>query len=378
MNSALDPIFNSYKIKFASLDTMMQLHDIKIKKNQTVNVFINLDSLIRSLTSNNICDVINSSDDNDFKRQLRNCISNILNLAAHYRRYFTTRQRYSRVYIYASYPFVDLNTSNNVFISDYRKNYYANINKPSAHSLKNILTESFKMGKIISEYIEEVYLITANNMETSLIPKIIKQEFQQSDDFNIIVTKDTYEYQYVLDDYVILRPKIQDMSYAINKDNLIETIKFENKVKSKETVDASFYPFICTIMGDKNRSIHKLSGLGISKIIKLINKSIEKGLISETNNDVYSFSRLIDVKNQRLFLNNFNVIDLESQMKFLSIKDKMNVKVCIRDRFDNLGLAKINDDLFKDCPINVEDLTEGLKFKYSQVSNPFNQNNVFF
>ena len=71
MNSSIDPIFNSYKVKFNIMNELFESNNIKFSTNKKVNVFINLDSLIRTLTSENIlrC-LVNSNNENYlFKRK---------------------------------------------------------------------------------------------------------------------------------------------------------------------------------------------------------------------------------------------------------------------------------------------------------------------
>ena len=88
MNSSIDPIFNSYKVKFNIMNELFESNNIKFSTNKKVNVFINLDSLIRTLTSENILRCLVNSNNENYLFQTRNFISNIFNLAADY-----TRQR---------------------------------------------------------------------------------------------------------------------------------------------------------------------------------------------------------------------------------------------------------------------------------------------
>ena len=71
MNSSIDPIFNSYKVKFNIMNELFESNNIKFSTNKKVNVFINLDSLIRTLTSENILRyLVNSNNENYlFKRK---------------------------------------------------------------------------------------------------------------------------------------------------------------------------------------------------------------------------------------------------------------------------------------------------------------------
>ena len=192
MNSSIDPIFNSYKVKFNIMNELFDSNNIKFSTNKKVNVFINLDSLIRTLTSENILHCLVSSNNEKYLFQTRNFISNIFNLAAHYRRYFSARHIYSDIYLYMTFPFKKDEMDSDIYIPEYRKDYSYLLNKPSASVLTQTIIDAISMAQIIDDYIEGVYLITTNKMETSLIPGIINDKLSEIETDNLIITKDKY------------------------------------------------------------------------------------------------------------------------------------------------------------------------------------------
>ena len=90
MNSSIDPIFNSYKVKFNIMNELFESNDIKFSTNKKVSFSIL--NLGRCLTSENILRCLVNSNNENYLFQTRNFISNIFNLAAHYRRYFSFYQ----------------------------------------------------------------------------------------------------------------------------------------------------------------------------------------------------------------------------------------------------------------------------------------------
>ena len=373
MNSSIDPIFNSYKVKFNIMNELFESNNIKFSTNKKVNVFINLDSLIRTLTSENILRYLVNSNNENYLFQTRNFISNIFNLAAHYRRYFSARHIYSDIYLYMTFPFKKDEMDSDVYIPEYRKDYSYLLNKPSASVLTQTVIDSITMAQIIDDYIEGVYLITTNKMETSLIPGIINDKLSDTESDNLLITKDKYEYQYSNMGYTILRPKLGDESYIITQDNLMETLKKEFKVKNDKNISPSFYSFILCLLGDKFRNIPKMNKCGVSTLFNIISKSIDKNIINKSNNSIQVLSRLFKGENQMRCFNNFMVTDIKMQLKLLSMIDPIRIKNQLIDKFDNNSLLRL-DVLFQDTPINIEDLTEALKFKYST----FKNNNIGF
>ena len=373
MNSSIDPIFNSYKVKFNIMNELFESNNIKFSTNKKVNVFINLDSLIRTLTSENILRYLVNSNNENYLFQTRNFISNIFNLAAHYRRYFSARHIYSDIYLYMTFPFKKDEMDSDVYIPEYRKDYSYLLNKPSASVLTQTIIDSITMAQIIDDYIEGVYLITTNKMETSLIPGIINDKLSDTESDNLLITKDKYEYQYSNMGYTILRPKLGDESYIITQDNLMETLKKEFKVKNDKNISPSSYSFILCLLGDKFRNIPKMNKCGVSTLFNIISKSIDKNIINKSNNSIQVLSRLFKGENQMRCFNNFMVTDIKMQLKLLSMIDPIRIKNQLIDKFDNNSLLRL-DVLFQDTPINIEDLTEALKFKYST----FKNNNIGF
>ena len=57
MNSALDPLFNGLKVKYDLLDDIFRKNDITIKS-KDVNIFIDLDSLFRSIFNPMVGEII--------------------------------------------------------------------------------------------------------------------------------------------------------------------------------------------------------------------------------------------------------------------------------------------------------------------------------
>ena len=87
--------FNVMKIKYATYDQSLDELNF-LQPTDKVNVFINLESILRLLSNIKDVDrkVYSCTDFNE------NIISNIVNLAAHYRKFFRGNNLDTRVYLY--------------------------------------------------------------------------------------------------------------------------------------------------------------------------------------------------------------------------------------------------------------------------------------
>lgn len=353
----MDVIFNLFKVKYTKLDELIMRQCKEIGPDSKVNVFINLEPVLKKLVASNIDEYLKvKTEEKSFE-----LISNIINLAAHYRLFFTKNKLYSKIYLYLNYPF-KTNYKNRLINPDYRKNYQHKYTKDTktlvlSNSLENVLP----FVKIILEYIEGVYLIESDYIESALVPLIVTKEYP-SNALNFIVTTDKYEYQYVNKGFYIIRPK-QDVSYIVSRKNLIEMIKLEEKVLTDKTVNPDLYPFILSLLGDKYRNIEKIKRVGLTSILKMINSAIENNIIGKDVTNINILSNIIKEEYRGMILSNYYCIDLDTQYNLLNYKDLYEITSQIVDKFDNIALKKINDQYFSNYPIYLLELTEARLIK---------------
>lgn len=351
----MELFFNLYKIKFVILDEL--LNNVSIDFNKDTNVYINLEPIIRKTTVNM---------DNELriknKDRVLEFISCVINLAAHYRLYFSRKKVFSKVYLYLGYP-LNVKYINNDLYPNYRNNYINTLMSNECIGMRNILQEALPLLRIICEFIDGVYFIESGNIEPSLIPLIISEGSNDLKDFNnFIVTTDKYEYQYTLKDFYILRPK-QKNSYILYSGNIIKQMMIEEKMMPDSEINQNIIPFILSILGSEHRSIPKLKGLGFKSIIKAINKGIDLGLISDKVNNIFILSKIIKEDfHETLFLN-YLLTDLDSQYKKIKDVEKYNILYQLKDKFDNKGLKEMNDEYFTSYPLNIIEIMSSCKYK---------------
>lgn len=345
-------IFNTFKVKYSKLDHLIVNNCTDVNKKSRVNVFINLEPIFNKLLKTDIDEYMQVKG----KEKLHEVISNIINIAAHYRLFFTKNKIYSRVYLYTGFPF-NSKYENSMFIDHYRKSIKHKLTKDARYTtISAILTSAITFTQTILEYIDGVHLITSDFIEPSLIPSII-HENTENDFINFIVSSDKYEYQYVnKDGWYIIRPK-QENSYIVTHNNLIGTIKWESKVLNDVKVGPNFYPFILSLTGNKYRDIIGIQGLGIAKTIKMIDKSIKQGLISSKADNINTLLKIIKDSYIPLVTTNHRVIDLRTQLISTSPRNKYDIIDSIINKFDPDSLKKINDEIMVGYPIYLTELT---------------------
>ena len=363
----MDPIFNLFKIKFTILDTLISENCKDITPKSKVNVFINLEDVIKKLANSNIEDYLRIKDN---ERNIE-FISNVLNLASHYRLFFSKNRLYSKIFLYINYPFgvIYKNRLINLDFRTYYENKYSK--NPNHFVLNDVLNNSLPLAKIITEYVEGVYLIFSDYIESSLTPYIITKD-SNSNTVNFILTEDIYDYQYVNHNFYLLQAKKEE-SILVTKDNVFNILKAKMDVNNDKSLDSRYIPFILALLGNKKRNIQKIKGIGLSTIIKMVNKALDEQIISKDAFNINILANMLKPEFRKQLLDNFYCTDIETQYSMLNIKDTYTITSQVIDKFDNVTLKKINNEHFQLHPIQLMELTSGSRF----LTKENNKKNIF-
>ena len=335
----IDPIFNMFKIKFDILDSWSALKNVK-----KVRIFINVENVFKVLYSQRLNNYLLANGNTvDVKRCL---VSNIINLAQHYRLYCAKCRVDNEIFLY-------WNTSskkylNKEYISDYRSYYNNKIYKnDNCYYLSQCMDDVYDQLKVIISYVNQVYMITDDEIESGLIPYIFYRDQKDDSMKNIIVTNSKYEYQYVLYGFDVWKPDRED-SLRLTSDNVVDHLKELNKIVSIDTVPINYVPFIISLLGDKYRNIPKINGVGLASIIKMINRGLKTFIITENTTNIDMLSQCIDDKYRDIFMNNYKCTSLPHQYEKMSGAIERRIFDCVVDKYDDTALHYLNDKYFKE------------------------------
>ena len=342
----MDVFFNSRKIKFDVLHKLLLTH-MRRERVYKVNVFINLDDIFHKL-HNPILDRRMSVSNSNTIVQLT---SNIINLAAHYREYMMREGWNPKIFLYYTSstkgPF-----RNTIYRESYRNHYIqinSETNQKSPH-LNMALPGAISLTKSIVQYIEGVYMIDSTFIEPSVLPMAISS--MNFADYNFIITRDPYDYQYVSQDkwMIIYADSEDERSTVITPSNIWRFVAEKEKMSVSEyslDYQASLYPFALCINGDSYRGIPRIRKCGWKSILKIID-DLSKEPVALTS--VTLRERTVDK------LRGDNKVSLEDINRNLSCTD-------IQLQFQRLNLSQnpvFNADLMMqmtDVPDNENLLT---------------------
>ena len=366
----MDIHFNAYKIKYAIMDKLL-FPIIRSKNIDSVNVFINLDDILHKLHRPQVCQEIQISGDQTGKH----IISNILNIIAHYRQWCVRQGWETRVICYYTSA-IHGGFKNNIYTPKYRK-HFCEINhemNSEYYFINRAIIESDKLIKIISQYIDKVYIIDSRFLEPSIVPLWFSEQVFKST-WNIIISRDLYDLQYsYIDSWIFLYPKGND-SKICDYTNLWKFLSEIEKINDNTNKDyePSLYPIILTIVGQKYRNIPRLKRIGWKSIFKVLDR------LSDISEDFSRTSMEIllvnEIKSKNTSIdditNNLNSIDIQSQVYSIGEIEKTDLLAQIIDIPDYENLLEMNQLYFSKCPINLPFLTEQ-KERNRKKNNPFN------
>ena len=354
MSDMMQAIINSKKIKYVILNNLIK--DLP-QDTEEINLFISIESIIKSFYATKVNEIFNSLDQED-KYLLS---SELINVAAHYRHYFWSRFNMpSNFYFYYSDEKAFHNT---VLDNDYRNTYYTKRfdSKSEYYNLNKIIDENLNLSNILSEYLPNIYFINTRTLEPSILPyHIISKLGSIQGVTNVILTNNTLDYQLVsLPNTFIIEMKM-DKSFVISKDNLYQILLKKSKIKNDTPLSHVFYPSILSISGYKSYNIEGIKGMGMIKTISKLEKAIASGIIG--NDIVSSDITLISGKlfeNKDTINKNYKVLSYSYQNKNISPKEIFNIKQQITNKSDNMSLMEINRLYYERYPLMLIELMEG-------------------
>ena len=351
--------FNILKMKYAELDKSLSSLQ-KIQENDKLNVFINFEAVMKNLSGTQDLDRKILINEKDFTILM---VSDILNLAAHYKRFFVENGIPTRVIIYMT----DYDTDNYkqyMYNEDFRSYFQMKYNcNPKYLDLKRLLTESIiPMVKRIVEFIPNVHFITAKNIENSLIPMIISKN--EPGYKNIIITRDEVDTQYGFEkDYVCYYFKRSQMYSSINytlRGYLREIIKKQKDDYQTEInfySNKSFYILLLCCLGEKYRSVEPIYKVGSSTLIKYLNDGMNANIITPKTTSIELLKEIFTEDIQNEVYNNFNCLCLESMYDLLTEEDIFKITSQMVDKSDNNSLITLNQRVFMNHPLMLQELT---------------------
>lgn len=348
--------FNLLKIKYVDFDESFNQIDL-ITPRDSVNVFINLETVLNYITGVKDIDkkLLTEKDYEDVM------VVDILNLAAHYKKFFTGNRLDTKVFLYMT----DL-TSNDFkeykYNEDYRSYYLNKFNTNPKFTIlaDSIINKIVPESSMISEFLPNVYFINAKNIESSLVPYIVSKKYPNRK--NVIITGDVYDTQYIfipnfVTHFIRKSPLRSSITWTLY-DYIKEIIKRDidnNEFNLLKNI--SMYLSMLSVIGDKNRSIDSIRSVGALTVIKQLLTGISKNIINYDTKSIDIIKEVFPINVQDELANNYYQFDIKDKYDNLLENDIFNIESQIVDRYDKDSLIKLNNTKYYNHQLMLEALT---------------------
>ena len=358
----LDALFNMHKVKFSKLEVLFKDVEVQTLINK-VNIFINIEAIFDHFHNPYMEEQMTILDDEATKDVYANIISNTINLAAHYRLFFTKNKIATNIVFYVNEPNAYVQQNNCTHISKYRKKYNKDYtDNVKYETLNGIMQQCYQSISRICEYIDGVYFVRSERIESSLIPLLMTTEKMVDGQLDIMISKDIYDLQYVNKKFLIIYP-LKDESKILTESNVYDVFREKCDLNNDYQLPAYLLPFILSVIGNKRRGIEKMRGMGLNSIYKALSKLFKAMDIGPE--EYVSFEQLaLAIKenpndpsgNREHIVNNYMCTDLDRQLAMVSNPQKTNIEKQLVDRYNETALLDINERYFETCPLNIIEL----------------------
>lgn len=365
------------KIRYLDLDNLFH-GKLDMKKGNkrlidTINIYISFQSLYNKFRRPHYEKRFENLTKKELKSVYRQCIAEFINIAAHYRKYFNYHKIKTNIIFFYNEITDDYITYNNsALCSEYRNHWFDSIHNLDRWAINNLVIDSIPFMKIICDYLEDVYMVGTKRVESSIIPYIFTMENTFPANMNMLVTSDSYDYNYSNYNFLVVT-KYAGQPILMTKKNLMPFVcwKLGNEFEPKRKINSYLYSFILSCIGEKERSIPKaFKGMGFRKVYKNLEALYDAGYIFDENLDTMNIENLLHVLNNQEFkiltheqiassiMSNYNVIDYTTQYKQVNKTQKKDLEKQIINKTDPEALVEINDKYFSDHPIRLIELNQ--------------------
>lgn len=325
-----------------------------------MNIFINLDDFFHILHKPLI--------DNEFQTcgvdAAKQFSSNILNLLAHYK-HWAIKYHHINVKVYGIYTCYTRTFKNSLYISNYREKFKDRFNLETGYCyfVNSAIYDSVKIFTTIGQYIPDIYLIDSRYLEPSCVPYYIGEKVNIAD-WNMLITRDTYDLQYAYKDrWTVLLPK-GDNSTIIHRGNMWNYINEKDHIYRDDRdiqYNPALYIYAKAIVGDNYRNIPRLRRIGWKTLFTILDL-VKDNHPNEVSDYILQQELISYLKGKKVtddeFDANLHAVSVEMQSDLIISIDATVIKHQLIDRIDYDALNRLNREVFIRFPLRLEFLCE--------------------
>ena len=345
-------LIGSNMIQYAKLDQLIN-YAYAGSGARGINLFIDLYSIYKTLYSR--------SDQTSTENYIE-VTSTIIDLCAHYRRYFKKIGVYTTIYLVSGY---NTNPYNTKMVSGYNRTM---VEKLGNMKVFNMVETNIELLKIMVPYLKDIFFVNTSYETTLMMRYLILKNGKGYP--NIILTRDSYPAQLTAEfpQTTLLRPKKNhtgmDLSEIIvprehfNYNDSFWGYTIAENENSSTTLDISpvNFPLLSALSRFKDRNIKTL--ISVPEASKIIYSTIGKQDVKLDPDALYHMSN-----NPRLMCaafatvdSRYKTLDATGYQYNLFTESTESLDINLTNLYDPEALQQINAAYFQNDPLDLHGL----------------------
>ena len=298
-----------------------------------VDVFIDLNTFITSmLTSRNYLSSLpfNENAQSDI-------VSSFIHIALHWKN-FTRQWDDTKIYMIMN-DYDAGECCEHSIIKSYLHQYKDNISGDRYTQLKYYLTESITLTQKVLQFIPNIYLIKCSDFDSLVFPNVIKG-YEVNNRKRIIVTGNNLFTGYIFEPnckVIYSKCRHTGISQVFEPDMIVRSIsKIDDDIMSVFTKNRVFYNMLNVIIGDFDRCLIGMNGIGISRFAADLIRSLERGEIPNDPKNHNSILSAIDPNFHSYVQSAYPLVDLKMHSNL--VKQSSIEKIKSEQMIDNIDI----------------------------------------
>ena len=303
-----------------------------------VDIFIDLNTFITSMmTSRNYLASLPFNDNAQ-----ADIVSSFIHTALHWKNF---SRQWDDVKIYMIMNDYDAGECcEHKLIKSYLHQYKNNISGDRYAQLKYYLTEAISLTQKVLNFIPNIYLIKCSEFDSLVFPSVIKG-YEVNHRKRIIVTGNNLFTGYMFETNCrVIYSKCRHTGVSQVYDPIMITksiSKIDDDIMSVFTKNKVFYNMLNVIIGDFDRCLIGMNGIGISRFAADLIRSLEKGDIPSDPKSYNSIMSAIDPNFHSYVQTAYPLVDLKTHSDM--VKQSSIEKIKSEQMIDNIDIDGLRE-----------------------------------
>lgn len=308
-----------------------------------IDIFIDLNTFIGSmLSSRNYLGALPFNEN-----AIADIVSSFIHIALHWKN-FSRRWDDVKIFMIMNEYIDNPLCCEQKQLKSYLHPYKDNINSDRYDQVRYYLTEAINLTQKVLRFVPNIYLIKCKDFDSLVFPSVIKG-YEINNRKRIIVTGNNMFTGYIFETncrVIFSKCRHSGVSQVYVPSMIASSIsKIDDEIINIFVRNKVFYNLLNIIVGDFERGIIGMNGVGISRIAADIGRGVEKGLIPNNPKSIDSLMSVIDKNYHSYIEQSYPLVDIKTHSGMVKQSSIETIKTeQMIDNIDIDGLREFSID----------------------------------